>query len=110
MAHALPADGDATWIRAALSLLRPGGQLVMIHRADALARLLRLRGPRGRHPVETGPSAKENPATRILLKAVKASRAPLTCCHRSSCMMRTARSRPRPKPCSAAGTSVDWDT
>ena len=40
MAHVLDEGGVEKWLRASLALLRPGGTLAAIHRADALASLL----------------------------------------------------------------------
>jgi tRNA1(Val) A37 N6-methylase TrmN6 len=66
------------WMKAAAALLAPGGVFVMIHRAEALADCLagarrRLGGLR---VLPVAPRA-EAPATRILLRGVKGSRAPL---------------------------------
>jgi tRNA1(Val) A37 N6-methylase TrmN6 len=68
----------AEWARGALALLAPGGLFAMIHRADALSDCLaavegRLGGV-SILPVHTRPGA---PATRILLRGTKGSRAPL---------------------------------
>jgi len=71
----------AEWTRACLALLKSGGIFVMIHRADALADCLaafdgRL-GALALLPV--APRVGEA-ATRVLLRGVKGSRAPLTLC------------------------------
>lgn len=77
-AHHLPAGGFERWISAAADLLRPSGRLALIHRADrldlCLSRLGRGFGALAVRPVH--PRAGE-PATRILISAVKGSRAPL---------------------------------
>ncbi|QLP98683.1 MAG: methyltransferase [Rhodoblastus sp.] len=82
-AHALaPAapgrDALADWLRACLACLAPGGGLRVIHRADALARLLAaVQGRAGAirlAPIRPRPGA---PATRVLLAAIKGSKAPL---------------------------------
>jgi FkbM family methyltransferase len=69
----------AEWTRGALALLAPGGVFAMIHRADALYDCLAaLEGRLGGvsiQPVHTRPAA---PATRILLRGVKGSKAPLS--------------------------------
>jgi tRNA1(Val) A37 N6-methylase TrmN6 len=69
----------AEWTRGALALLAPGGVFAMIHRADALYDCLSaLEGRLGGvsvQPVHTRPGA---PATRILLRGVKGSKAPLS--------------------------------
>lgn len=66
------------WLRACLTLLRPGGQLVLIHRPEALAAILPSMGRaagalriRAVHP-----RAGVN-AVRVLVQATKGSRAPL---------------------------------
>jgi len=68
----------AEWTRGALALLAPGGVFAMIHRADALYDcLMAVEGRLGGvsiQPVHTRPGA---PATRILLRGVKGSKAPL---------------------------------
>lgn len=68
----------ADWIRAGLKALRPRGQIVLIHRADRLGDILAefqgRAGDIGVLPVH--PRAGE-PAKRIIVRAVKASRAPL---------------------------------
>ncbi len=79
-AHSLDADGGGLegWLRAASALLRPGGQVAMIHRADALDRLLRAAERRfgGIEIIPVYPRTGE-PATRVLLKGVRGSRAPM---------------------------------
>jgi tRNA1(Val) A37 N6-methylase TrmN6 len=76
-AHELPADGLERWIAAAADLLRPNGRLALIHRADALAACLAYLG-RGFGAVAIRPvhPAPGEAAIRILITAVKASRAP----------------------------------
>jgi tRNA1(Val) A37 N6-methylase TrmN6 len=69
----------ADWIDAGLRRLRPGGRLVMIHRTARLGGILaRLDGRAG--AVEILPLAGRagRPAERLLLRARKGSRAPLT--------------------------------
>lgn len=77
-AHVLMGALDG-WVRAALKCLAPKGDLVMIHRADALAPILaalagRFGGVRLRfvHPRAGAP------AHRLLVRAQKGSRAPLS--------------------------------
>jgi tRNA1(Val) A37 N6-methylase TrmN6 len=78
-AHQIDEGGDTVWMRRAASLLRPGGFIVVIHRADALMRLLR--ETEGRFgdvriiPVMPRAGAA---ASRILLRGKKGSRAPLS--------------------------------
>ena len=66
------------WIDAGLKALRPRGQLVIIHRADRLGDMLaRFKGRAGDIGVlPVHPRAGE-PAKRVIVRAVKASRAPL---------------------------------
>jgi tRNA1(Val) A37 N6-methylase TrmN6 len=69
----------AEWIRACLALLAPGGAFVMIHRADALAEcLLAVEGRLGGVSIEPIHTRSDAPATRILLRGVKGSKAPLS--------------------------------
>lgn len=78
-AHVMP-DGATLegWITACLALLMDGGQLILIHRPDAmpemLAALQRRAGDMGLLPIH--PQAGK-PAMRILLRARKSSRGPL---------------------------------
>ena len=84
-AHAGPAHGAsdepflARWLRACTALLAPGGQLVVIHRADALKGLLLAFAGRagGVRLLPVHPRA-DQPAIRLLAAATKGSRAPLT--------------------------------
>ncbi|MGA8172823.1 MAG: methyltransferase [Methylocystis sp.] len=66
------------WTRACLALLAPGGIFVMIHRADALAKCLAATAQRlgGIELLPVAPRVGEA-ATRVLLRGVKGSRAPL---------------------------------
>jgi tRNA1(Val) A37 N6-methylase TrmN6 len=77
-AHALPPDGLAAWIKACGALLRPKGRLVLVHRADRLLECLALlsKGFGGLRLRLVHPQADE-PATRLLVTAIKGSRAPL---------------------------------
>jgi tRNA1(Val) A37 N6-methylase TrmN6 len=77
-AHALPAGGLEAWLRACIGLVKPRGRLILIHRADRLDECLAALGPRAGgiqlrfvHPMS------DQPAIRVLLSAVKGSRAPL---------------------------------
>ncbi|WP_413988852.1 tRNA1(Val) (adenine(37)-N6)-methyltransferase [Labrys okinawensis] len=76
-AHIHGEEGDEAWIRCAHGLLEPKGMLSMIHRADALPRLLAALGRRFGDirvkPVQ--PHANET-AMRILIRAQRDSRAP----------------------------------
>jgi FkbM family methyltransferase len=66
------------WVRGALALLAPGGTFAMIHRADALYECLTAaEGRLGAVTVQPVYSKAGSPATRILVKGVKGSKAPL---------------------------------
>ena len=79
LAHALPAGALARWVRTAARLLRPRGTLSLIWRADGLAEVLQALEPAFGDvmilPVHPKPAA---PAIRILVRATKSSRAPLS--------------------------------
>lgn len=78
-AHAAAADTLDTWIRTAWRLLRPSGELTLIWRADGVADVLAGLaagfGAVALLPIYPKPDAA---AIRIIVRAVKASRAPLT--------------------------------
>jgi tRNA1(Val) A37 N6-methylase TrmN6 len=79
LAHSAPPDLLARWFAAAAWLLRSGGALTLIWRADALDSVLAALstdfGAVTVLPVHPKPDA---PAIRVLVRAVKASDAPLT--------------------------------
>ena len=80
-AHAMDGDGGLTvvapWLRAASAVLRPGGVLTMIHRPDCLPAILAACGGRfGDIAVLPVHARAGEPAIRILLRAVRGSRAP----------------------------------
>jgi tRNA1(Val) A37 N6-methylase TrmN6 len=76
-AHVLEASLDL-WIKAALKALTPDGTMVVIHRADALPRLLEALGNRfgGLALLPVHP-AEGRPASRILIQGKRGSKAPL---------------------------------
>lgn len=81
-AHAMAAAGpDAldAWVRCCFALLRPGGVLCVVHRADALSVLLTACAARGGDlrilPVRPRDGAA---AARVLVRAVKGARGPLS--------------------------------
>ena len=79
--HALDANDGASleaWIRRAASILKPRGQLLMIHRADSVeAVLAAMRGRLGSLRLRfIHPRAGED-AIRLLVQGVKGSRGPL---------------------------------
>jgi tRNA1(Val) A37 N6-methylase TrmN6 len=64
------------WIRACTAILRPGGRLGLIHRADALTACLdALKGRYGSLAIRSVHARAETPAIRILIRATKGSRA-----------------------------------
>jgi tRNA1(Val) A37 N6-methylase TrmN6 len=76
-AHVLPRGGLLGWLRACASLLKPGGRLALIHRAERVGECLQGLGRgfggcclRFVHP------RADRPAIRVLITAVKGSRAP----------------------------------
>ena len=79
MAHAASHGTLRQWVRTAARLLRPQGVLTLIWRADGLGEVLAVLaagfGAVSLLPVYPKPGA---PAIRVLARAVKASRAPLS--------------------------------
>lgn len=70
-------QGLEAWIDAGLRRLREGGQLVMIQRADRLDDILSaLQGRASATVLPVHPRA-DQPAKRVLVKAIKVSKAPL---------------------------------
>jgi tRNA1(Val) A37 N6-methylase TrmN6 len=78
MAHEATATTLEVWIHAARRMLKPGGVLTLIWRAEGLAETLtalsRGFGGFGVQPVH---STQSGPAIRILVRAIKGGRAPL---------------------------------
>lgn len=74
------AGGDLDgWIRACTAILRPGGRLGLIHRADALPACLdALRGRYGGITIRPVHARAEAPAIRLLISATRGSRAALS--------------------------------
>jgi tRNA1(Val) A37 N6-methylase TrmN6 len=69
--------GLEAWLRTCADLLRPGGRLVLIHRADALPACLdALAGRFGALQVTPVQPRAEAPAIRVLVAGVRGSRAP----------------------------------
>lgn len=77
-AFGMPPDHLERWVRFMARLVTPGGEMIMIHRADALAGVLAAIGPRFGGltvlPVHARPGT---PAIRIIVAGIKGSRAPL---------------------------------
>lgn len=77
-AHVMAGGGLAEWAAVAARLLRTGGRLVMIHRADALATCLSaMSGPFGAFVLLPILPRADQDATRIVLSARKGGRSPL---------------------------------
>jgi len=78
LAHAAGGGLLPVWVKTAMRLLRPHGTLTLIWRADGLADVLRvLEGAFGAVMVLPVHGKLDEPAIRILVRATKASRAPL---------------------------------
>lgn len=77
-AHVLGAQGLEPWAKTATDILREGGSLTVIFRADGLGELLNvLEGRFGAIDIIPLRPRPDSAATRIILRAVRASRAPL---------------------------------
>ena len=77
-AHVLPRAGLVDWIQASLAMLAPGGRFLMIHRPEALAKILAAIGTRlGSLELLPVHPAKGASAHRLLVSGLKGSKAPL---------------------------------
>lgn len=71
-------DGLESWLRACAAMLKPGGQLALIHRADALPALFKACSGRfGAMQVLPVHSKSGRPANRVVIKAIAGSRGPM---------------------------------
>lgn len=78
LAHGEGTLGLPEWLRACLRLLRSGGQIVVIQRADRLDDLLAGFGKAvGAVTIKPVQPRSDAPANRVLVKATKGTRAPL---------------------------------
>jgi tRNA1(Val) A37 N6-methylase TrmN6 len=78
LAHADPGGTLVAWIKTAARLLHPRGTLTLIWRAEGLSEVLRALDPAfGGVTVLPVHSKASEPAIRVLVRATKASRAPL---------------------------------
>lgn len=78
-AHVIGAGGLPAWVGACLRLLRPSGTFLMIHRADALQEALQALSPQvGAIAVLPIHPRADQAASRILVRALKGRRTPLT--------------------------------
>ena len=78
-AHVMGGQGLAAWMRFFAAMAAPGASLTLIHRPDSLGQLLELLDGRfgGATVFPLFPKPDE-PASRIILQAMKGSRAPLS--------------------------------
>ncbi|MBO0764459.1 MAG: methyltransferase [Hyphomicrobiaceae bacterium] len=77
-ANAMPAGALDRWTRFLAAMARPGGIVTLIHRAEALAEVLTaLEGRFGGAMILPVHPREGQPAARVLVRAVKGSRAPL---------------------------------
>jgi tRNA1(Val) A37 N6-methylase TrmN6 len=75
-AHGFSPEALDGWLRTSAAILRPGGKLGLVHRADALPRcLVALSGRFGDIAVRPVHAKAGEPAIRVLIAAVKGSRA-----------------------------------
>ena len=71
-------DGLAAWTDFLLKAVREGGSIVMIHRSDRLADILGLLAPKaGSFQIRPVHPFADEPAKRVLVRAVKTGKAPL---------------------------------
>jgi tRNA1(Val) A37 N6-methylase TrmN6 len=80
-AHVMQIAGPAAleaWIGACLALLAEGGLFIMIHRPDALPTILRASDGLGGRTLLSVHPQRQKPASRILLRGRKGSRAPFS--------------------------------
>ena len=72
-------DGLGAWCAFLLKAVREGGRITVIHRADRLADLLALLAPKaGSFRIRPVHPFEDAPAKRVLVRAVKTGKAPLT--------------------------------
>ncbi|WP_299816614.1 methyltransferase [uncultured Roseibium sp.] len=77
-AHMLDERGLEPWVKTATDIVRDGGSLTVIFRGDGLPDLLNiLQGRFGAIDVIPLRPRQEAPATRILIRAIRASKAPM---------------------------------
>lgn len=78
-ASVMPKGGLAAWVRFMTAMARPGGALVLVHPAAALADLLAaLENRCGAITIFPLVPRQGEPAHRVIIAAIKGSRAPLT--------------------------------
>ena len=78
-AHAMPEAGLDAWVRFMARMTRPGGTAIMIHRTDGLAAMLAAFGRRfGALTLLPFHPREGEAASRVILRGIRGSRAPLT--------------------------------
>lgn len=71
-------DGLEAWTAFLLGAVREGGRIVIIHRADRLADILTLLGPKaGSFAIRPIHAFADEPAKRVLVRAIRTGKAPL---------------------------------
>jgi tRNA1(Val) A37 N6-methylase TrmN6 len=109
-AIAMPAEHLEHWARFLAMMARPGGVLTLVHRADALGRLLSvLDGRFGRLRVLPLYPRMDAPASRVLIAGVKGSRATMSL-HRGM-VLHGADGAPTPEAVAVLrhGAAIAWD-
>ena len=77
-AHQLPDGGIERWMKVCADILKPKGLLALVHRADRLSECLaRLQRGFGGIVVKAIHPRADEPASRVVVTAVKGSRAPM---------------------------------
>lgn len=76
--HSMPEDGLDRWLRYMARMTRPGGTAIIVHRADQLPELLAAMTSRfGAIVLQPLSPRVGEPASRVMLRGIKGSRAPL---------------------------------
>lgn len=108
-AHVHGEENEEAWILCALALLRAKGKLALIHRADALPRLLasldRRFGDIRAKPVQPRADA---PATRLLIRGIKGSRAPFVLLPPLILHQEDGRFTPEAEALHRGEAAIDW--
>jgi tRNA1(Val) A37 N6-methylase TrmN6 len=77
-AHAMPLSELETWVRFMAHSAKPGGEALLIHKADALGEILSVFESRfGAIAVLPVHSHADEPAIRVMISGIKGSRAPM---------------------------------
>jgi tRNA1(Val) A37 N6-methylase TrmN6 len=79
VSHQMPEDGLEGWARFMCRMAAPGGRVAMIHKADALPRILSaFEGRFGSMAILPIYARAGEPAIRVIVEGIKGSRAPMT--------------------------------